>query len=381
MTREKRLGRGLEALLSQAPPPAAAQDQSAQTTPVQLSVYEIDRNPYQPRRQFNDEEIASLAASIGEHGLLQPVVVRKVGERYQLISGERRLRAAIVAGLKEVPIHRRDADDRETAELAIVENLQRKDLDPIEKASSFRRYLDDYGCTQEQLAGRLGIDRSTIANLIRLLDLPEPVQHQIEQGAITQGHARALLPLGDEVLQSEFCRRIEAEELSVRATERLVQETLRAEDSRAEFAVVGAGGAPKSAAARSPQVAELEDELAAALGAKVEIRQTARGGGRIIVTFKNADEYDRLHGYLTDPTVALGQSGLNQRREPRPRRRRPSLRRRVPVANRPVVDYDRESCTLARYGGRAKRSGRSAVWLAHLLWEQGVGGSNPLAPT
>lgn len=317
MTRERRLGRGLEALLSQAPPaaaadamPAAASPSPSEGTPAQLSVYDIERNPYQPRRTFNDEEIASLAASIEEHGLLQPVVVRKVGESYQLISGERRLRAAIVAGLKEIPVLRRDADDRETAELAIVENMQRKDLNAIEKAISFRRYLDEYSCTQEELAGRLGIDRSTIANLIRLLDLPEAVQKHIGEGTVTQGHARALLPLADEALQAELCRRIQAEEMSVRATERLVQEMLREEEPVETFGVVGAGGEAKRAAPqRSSNVAELEDELAAALGAKVEIRQTARGGGRIIVTFKNPDEFDRLHGYLTDPPSLSARAG------------------------------------------------------------------------
>ena len=131
-------------------------------------------------------------------GCLQPVVVRRVDDRYQLIAGERRLRAAKQAGWTDVPVNIIEADDRQTAELAIVENLQRKDLNPLEKAASFQRYLEQYGCTQEELAGRLKLDRSTIANLIRLLELPEPVQDAVRQGKITPGHARALLPLGEE---------------------------------------------------------------------------------------------------------------------------------------------------------------------------------------
>ncbi len=151
-------------------------------------------------------------------------------DRYQLVAGERRLRAAIQAGWVDVPVNVVEADDRQMAELAIVENLQRKDLNPLEKAASFQKYLDQYGCTQEELAGRLKLDRSTIANLIRLLELPEPVQEAIRRGKITQGHARALLPLGDEREQIEFCRRIQREGLNVRQTEALVQETIDAAD-------------------------------------------------------------------------------------------------------------------------------------------------------
>ena len=173
-----------------------------------MSVYEIDANPYQPRQQFDEEEIESLAASIQQHGLLQPVVVRQEGERYQLISGERRLRAAIKSGWTRLPAKVVEVEERQVAELAIVENLQRKDLNPLEKALSFEDYLGRYDCTQEELAARLDIDRSTIANLIRLLELPQPVQDALRQGKITQGHARALLPLGDEDEQRQVCEQI-----------------------------------------------------------------------------------------------------------------------------------------------------------------------------
>ena len=178
--------------------------------PPGVSVRQIDSNPAQPRQDFDPEEMRSLAESISAHGLLQPVVVRQVQDRYQLVAGERRLRAAVQAGWADVPVNVVEADDRQMAELAIVENLQRKDLNALEKAASFQKYLDQYGCTQEELAGRLKLDRSTIANLIRLLELPEPVQDALRRGRITQGHARALLPLGDEREQIEFCRRISA---------------------------------------------------------------------------------------------------------------------------------------------------------------------------
>src|SRR5215467_10668156 len=188
MSTSRRLGRGLEALLGhpfgstgeagqgtsndQAAPMAGtemAPVEAAAGGIVQLSVYEIDGSPHQPRDDFNDAEIEALAQSLRDHGLLQPIVVRRLGDRYQLIAGERRLRAAIKAGWTDVPSQIREADDQQVAELAIIENLQRKDLNAIEKAASFQQYLATYGCTQEELAGRLAIDRSTVANLIRLM--------------------------------------------------------------------------------------------------------------------------------------------------------------------------------------------------------------------
>src|SRR5208282_3452130 len=174
-----------------------------------------------PRQDFDTDELQRLADSIASHGLLQAVVVRPFEGGFQLIAGERRLRAARLAGWTEVAVTVVEADERQTAELAIVENLQRKDLNALEKAASFQRYLDQYGGTQEELAGRLKLDRSTIANLIRLLELPGAVQDALRRGRITQGHARALLPLGDEREQVAFSERIQKEGLNVRQTEAL----------------------------------------------------------------------------------------------------------------------------------------------------------------
>lgn len=317
MSKDRRLGRGLAALLgapldtggldlealsndvagqggvsSQSAAPTNGSDSAGL---VYLNVYEIDDNPFQPRREFSEPEIASLAESLKEHDMLQPVLVRRVGDRFQLISGERRLRAAIQAGWSQVPARIREADDRLVAELAIVENLQRKDLNPIEKAMSFKRYLEEHRCTQDDLAQRLKIDRSTIANLMRLLELPNPVVEAVRRGTITAGHARALLPLGDEGEQIEFSERIQREELSVRSIEQLVQERMQ----RDEPATVAFPGVPaQPPRTKNGQVASLEQELRLALGTKVEIRQAARGRGRIIVHFNNVEEFDRLRMVL-----------------------------------------------------------------------------------
>ncbi len=315
MTKERRLGRGLEALLGR---PLAAGDSTdahwnAPEAPtatatakgdglLRLNVYEIESNPFQPPRDFDDAAIAELSESIKTHGLLQALVVRRHGERWQLVAGERRLRAAIKAGWSDVPCQVREADDRQMAEIAIVENLQRKDLNPLEKAASFQDYLQRYGCTQDDLAGRLKIDRSTIANLIRLLELPHAVQDAVRAGSISQGHARALLPLGDEAKQLDFCRRIQADAWSVRTTEDQVQELIQQEDTPAGLSTT-AGKSPRKARNRSSQVAALEQGLRTALGTKVEVRQTPGGRGKIVVHFTSAAEFERLREQLSDQPV------------------------------------------------------------------------------
>jgi ParB family chromosome partitioning protein len=260
----------------------------------QLNVYEIDDNPFQPRREFSEPEIASLSESLKEHDMLQPVLVRRIDNRYQLISGERRLRAAIQAGWSTVPAQIREADDRLVAELAIVENLQRKDLNPLEKALSFRRYIEEHDCKQEKLAERLKIDRSTIANLMRLLDLPRVVQDALRTDLVSAGHARALLPLPTEAKQIEFCNRIQAEGWSVRDTERLVKEFLSA-DGKPD-----AAKPTKRKPNKSEQVASLENELRMSLGTKVDIKQSSRGKGQIVIHFTNANEFERLRELMAE---------------------------------------------------------------------------------
>ncbi|NLY00152.1 MAG: ParB/RepB/Spo0J family partition protein [Rhodopirellula sp.] len=332
MTKERRLGRGLEALLSRAgtgtPPTGTPSPQpwshpqhespdsaapsapladsalpaervaatSAPTHPLRLKTALIDSNPFQPRQDFDEAELDELAGSMRSHGLLQPVVVRRIADRYQLVAGERRLRAAGRAGWEDVPVQVIEADDRQMAELAIIENVQRKDLNALEKAGSFQRYLQQYGCTQEELARRLNLDRSTIANLIRLLELPDAVQDSVRQGKVTQGHARALLPLGDEREQVDFCRRILDEGLSVRQTEALVQDAIAEADAE-PLSLVGRDGI-RTRRQGSEHTAALEQEFRAALGLKVKLTHNAGGRGKLVIHFASHDDFDRLHEYL-----------------------------------------------------------------------------------
>mgnify|MGYP002403346782 CR=1 FL=1 len=268
---------------------------------LQIPVDQIDPNPFQPRRDFNPEEIASLAESLKRHEQLQPVLVRRVGDRYQLISGERRLRATIHAGRPTVRAEVRTADDRLVAELAIVENMERKDLNPVEKALSFKRYIDQHQCKHEALASRLGLDRSTVANLLRLLELPQQILNWIVSGELTAGHARALLPLGEEDVQIRIARQIQEEGWSVRKTETEIGEMLRSELE----AETGTAPTAKLRQKRTvtPHIDALQTELRHQLGTKVEIRQTAKGKGKITIHFTSADEFDRLRAILADQST------------------------------------------------------------------------------
>jgi ParB family chromosome partitioning protein len=280
----------------------------------EIATAAIDPNPWQPRSVMSDDDLAELASSLEEHGLVQPIVVRSQGDRYQLIAGQRRLAAARRLDWETVPVRVLEVDDRQMSEIAIVENLQRRDLDPLEKASSFKQYLSTWGGTQEELAKRLSVDRSTVANLIRLLELPATVQQNLRDGAISMGHARALLPLGDEHEQTLLVNRVVAEGLSVRAVESEVKEILRADEVE-ELAVsteplpdepTRAGGtSPKRkpgrpASRRSSQIVSLENELRRALGTKVVIHANSKGAGRIVIPFGNPEEFERLLDFMTE---------------------------------------------------------------------------------
>jgi ParB family chromosome partitioning protein len=290
---KRRLGRGLDALFGgsfDAPDGDQAQaDQSpgeadSAADLAHLPIAAIHPNPFQPRRSFDPLELAGLIESIQQHGVLQPVVVRRAGERYQLIAGERRLRAAQDAGLSEVPARLIEADDREIFELAIVENLQRTDLNAIEKARAFRDYIDRFTSTQDDLAKRLGLDRSTVSNFIRLLELPEAIQQAVEAGKLSQGHARALLAIGERSRQHDVCQRIIREGLSVRQAESLVAGERPARQKPA---------APANPH-RTTHVAELEGVLRERLGTQVEIRLRAKDRGQIIIDFASNEEFERI---------------------------------------------------------------------------------------
>jgi ParB family chromosome partitioning protein len=309
VAKDRRLGKGLAALLGDSIESTAADASGtdrAKTPTVTdtlkspsgfavLAVSEIDDNPYQPRRHFDEEQLAALSQSLKQHDLLQPIVVRPMGTRYELISGERRLRAAIMAGWKTIAAQVREASDRETAELAIIENLQRKDLNALEKADSFKRYLDEHRCSHSELALRLSIDRSTVANLIRLLELPEPVKQSLVNNLITAGHARALLPLVTAVEQIKLCEKIVRKALSVRAVEQIVQDSLFDEgDAPGKQSGGGRQGKRGVGGSNTFQIARLEQELKQALGTKVDIREKAGGTGKIVIHFNNHDEFQRL---------------------------------------------------------------------------------------
>jgi ParB family chromosome partitioning protein len=306
------LGAGAARLILHAPEEL---EQAAAALPAtEVAVATIDPNPWQPRSVLDDADLAELAASLREHGLVQPIVVRTRGERHQLIAGQRRLAAARRLGWERVAVRVLDVDDRQMAEIAIVENLQRRDLDALEKAASFKQYLATWGCTQEELARRLSIDRSHVANLIRLLELPEAVQRQLRSGAISMGHARALLPLGDEEEQVRLAARVAGEGLSVRAVETEVQEILRRDEATdADEALPPAAGdgtqaGPASvrrkpgrpATRRSSQIVAVENQLRRALGVKVVVHANGKGAGRIVIPFADLDEFQRLLDHVTE---------------------------------------------------------------------------------
>lgn len=295
---KSRLGRGLSSLISvselpveaevapgttppataTAPPPPA----SADGTPLELPIDSVQPNPHQPRRSFDQAALAELAASLKANGLIQPIVVRAVDGGYQLIAGERRLRAAKLAGLSSIPAVVRSVDGFSQAQMALVENIQREDLNPIERAQAYRALLDQLGLTQAELAGRLGEDRSSIANFLRLLELAEPVQAMVRNGQLSLGHAKILAGVNDPVEQERLANLVVAQGLSVRNLERLVQGG-------------AAPAAPRTSAGGSAHLQDLERTLARQLGMRVQLRAGAKKGkGRLIVHYGSLDEFDDL---------------------------------------------------------------------------------------
>jgi ParB family chromosome partitioning protein len=276
VSRRAGLGRGLAALI----PDSALDAGNAPASRLRsVPLDEVRPNPEQPRERFEASELEALAASIARHGVLQPLVVRRHEGAYVLVAGERRLRAAALAGLHEVPVVVRDAvSPAEQLELALVENLLRADLDPIEAARGYRRLVEEHGWTQGEVGERFGRDRSTISNAIRLLDLCEPGLDALREGRISAGHARALLPVGDARVVARLVARIEAEHLSVRATERAV----------ARLHQPPAPEPPKVTYAYAAR------KLGDSLGTSVQIKPRKDGSGRIVVDFADAEDLERL---------------------------------------------------------------------------------------
>jgi len=274
MTR-RGLGRGLGALLS-------SEETVEGESLLEIPVGQIEPNPYQPRKAFDKGALAELAASIKTSGMIQPVVVRRAGAGYQLIAGERRWRAAREAGVERIPAIIRDATDVETLELALVENLLREDLNPMEEAEAYQKLLSDFGWTQEELARRVGRDRSSISNAVRLLRLPPSIQEDLRAGRLTMGHARALLSLTSVADQLKLRDEILAHSWSVRATEEGVQKRRPA---------------PRAGRRRSAELTALEDELQQALMTRVRIMGNDKRG-RIEVVYATGEELERLTALL-----------------------------------------------------------------------------------
>lgn len=286
--RRPALGRGMAALLSNAPPPPSAVPVAPPTIPgrtlLVLPVEAIERNPEQPRKRFEDAKLEELAASIRQHGIVEPILVRKDGARYRILAGERRWRAAQRAGLKEIPAILREATDREAFELALVENLQRADLNAIEEAEAYEVLLSDHGLTQEAIATRVGKERSTVTNALRLLKLPEEVRESVRGGQLDMGHARALLGLDDAEALRKVAQKVIQEGLSVRATEALVRGLSRK----------GSNAAPPAASADTPAIRALSQRLQRRLGARCRVIPRSNVAGKLEVEYTSLDELDGI---------------------------------------------------------------------------------------
>jgi ParB family chromosome partitioning protein len=280
--RRPALGRGMAALLSNAAPPPSAAVALPGRSLLQLPIEAIERNPGQPRKRFEEEKLAELAASIREHGVVEPILVRREAGRYRILAGERRWRAAQKAGLKEIPAVLREASDREAFELALVENLQREDLNAIEEAEAYEVLLDDHALTQDAIAQRVGKERSTVANALRLLKLPVEVRDLVREGELDMGHARALLGLDGEEAIRRAAQRVIREKLSVRATEALVRQLTRK-------------GKPAPAGGReSASTRDVAQRLQRRLGARCRVVPKSAVAGRLEVEYTSLDELDGI---------------------------------------------------------------------------------------
>ena len=304
--KKKKLGRGLGALLSgnspafQSAAPAAQDGVAAQANAapqaladgsmlVLIDPSEVLPNPKQPRRHFDEDALAELAESIKKDGLQEPIIVRRAGDKYELVSGERRCRASVLADKREIPAVCRDISDRDMLKLGLIENIQREDLNAIEVAQAYHELIAEFGWTQEQLADEVGKKRATVTNTLRLLQLPDVVQEQVADGSLSMGHARALLALPSASEQAAVARKAIAEGLSVRQVEQI---------AAARAARNGRGTPAKAAPEKDPNLVQIENDLRQRLGTKVQLRSGDNGRGRIEIEYFNLDELDRLLALL-----------------------------------------------------------------------------------
>jgi len=281
--KKKRLGRGLGSLIGNIEEVADAPEAAGL---IEIDIDRIQRGRYQPRQVFEPEALQELADSIRAQGVVQPVVLRPEGDHFELVAGERRWRAAQLAGLQKIPAVVRELDARSAAAIALIENIQREDLNPLEEAQAFLRLIEEFDLTHQQVAESVGRSRAAVSNMLRLLDLADPVKQQVNKGLLDMGHARALLALirHDQV---EVARLVVNRGLSVRETELLVKKTLAGQPER-----------KAKAAARDPDVKRLENRISEKLGAGVKIRTGKKGAGQLVISFNSAAELDGIIGHL-----------------------------------------------------------------------------------
>ena len=294
----KALGKGLSALLPSRPAPAPAPAPAAAAPPpppaptesvVRVPIDDIDPNPLQPRSVFQNERLNELALSIESNGIIQPLVVRKNGNRFQLIAGERRLRAAKLAGLTRVPVVLQEFPEDRLLEITLIENIQREDLNPIEIAHAFERLAKDANLSHEEIGKRTGKERATVTNTLRLLRLPTPVQQLLAERRLSMGHARAIVGLPTPELQQEIAEKTSAQGLSVRQVERLIAKMSEPETPKSE---------PAEAPKVDPNVRAAVDELERALGTRVRIIEKSPQRGRFEIEYFSADERDRIYSQI-----------------------------------------------------------------------------------
>ncbi len=317
MNKNRGLGKGLGALLPN------FEDEN-KTTPQEIEIILIDTNPFQPRKEFADDKINELADSIRIHGIIQPLIVREFGNRYQLIAGERRFRAAKLVGLTSVPVVVREMTDQIMMEVALVENIQRENLNPLEEAEAYQRLIYEFHLTQEEIAKRVGKSRSAVANFLRLLNLPQEIQADLSSGTLTMGHARALLGLKSEIEQQQIWEKVKTDSLSVRGTEDLIRQVndpqfdLQEENvSRETFIenepeifseipsdlkqldqieqIVNHSLHNKNS--KDPDLINIEEELQSALGTKVQVKSNG-SSGKIEIEFYSHEDFERIYEKL-----------------------------------------------------------------------------------
>jgi ParB family chromosome partitioning protein len=286
--KKKRLGRGLGSLIGNIEDVTSVADEEKSDGLVELDIDRIQRGKFQPRTVFDQQALHELADSIRVQGIVQPVVVRPEGSHFELVAGERRWRAAQLAGLQKIPAVVRELDAKSAAAIALIENIQREDLNPLEEAHAFLRLIEDFDLTHQQVADSVGRSRATVSNLLRLLDLADPVKQQVNDGLLNMGHARALLALirHDQI---EVAKLVVNRGLSVRETEMLVKKTLAAQ----------AGGKKSQPVAVDPDIRRLETSLSEKLGAAVKIKPGKKGSGQLVIHFHSSAELDGILEHLS----------------------------------------------------------------------------------